>query len=229
MKKGLIILLVIVIIIAIIAVVAVNSNNNSEQEKNTNTTSENVANTENSVRNSVKTDNEVSNETGAGYENDGTYTVREIDEEDYDSYYTPVETDDVYADSIDIEENDGEVTITFSDTELNEYLLDNSNGIEYDTEYTVSNCGDVDSIFVGEEGQDWNYPLVLLLQKDGTVKGIDMEEGYKTGKFVAKDISELEDIESFEQVSVAYPDDSGYNGVVAIAEDGSVYEISANK
>lgn len=72
-----------------------------------------------------------------------------------------------------------------------------------------------------------NYPLVFLLQKDGTVRGIDMEAGYKTGEFIAKDILELEDIDGFEQVSVAYPNDSGYNGVVAITEDGLVYEISA--
>ena len=227
MKKGLIILLVVIILVAVIAFVVINNNNASEQSDNTNTVSENVDNSENVTRNSIESDNEVLNETGAEYENDGTYTVSEVDEDDYNSYYTVEETDETYADSFDIEENGDELTIIFYDTELNEYLLGDDDGIEYDTEYTVTNSGDIEAIFVGEEGQDWNYPLVLLLQTDGTVKGIDMEEGYKAGEFIAKDITELEDIESFEQVSVAYPDDSGYRGVVAIAEDGTVYEISA--
>ena len=59
-------------------------------------------------------------------------------------------------------------------------------------------------------------------------KLVDIEEGYKTGNFVAKTISGLDNLEKFEQVSVSKPDDSGYNSVVAITKDGEIFEILPN-
>lgn len=214
MKKVLIFCLAIILVV--IAFIVIN-NNDSEQLDDTNSVSEN----------STESEDEVSNETETSYENDGTFVVTEVDGDDYDLYYTIVETDEEYAESFDfIIENNEELTITFYDTELNEYLIEDSDVIEYNTEYTVINSGDIEYIFVGEVGQDLNYPLVLLLQTDGTVKAIDMRDGYLTGEFIAKDLTELENIESFEQVSISYPEDSGYYGVVAISEDGLIYEIS---
>lgn len=75
------------------------------------------------------------------------------------------------------------------------------------------------------EGQDWDYPLIFILQKDGTVKGIDMENGYKTGEFIAKNISELKNVDRFEQVDVTPQNNSGYYAVVAITKDNLVYEV----
>ena len=87
------------------------------------------------------------------------------------------------------------------------------------------NAEDVSQIFCGCEGQDLIYPVVYLLLKDETVKGIDIENGYNTAEFKAETIFGLNNIEKIEQTSVAIPDDSGYEAVVAITEDETAYEI----
>lgn len=63
------------------------------------------------------------------------------------------------------------------------------------------------------------------LLKDGTVKGVDIENGYNTSNFIAETISGLKDVQKIEQANASRPDDSGYACVVAILNDESVYEI----
>ena len=227
MKKGLILLLIVVIIVAVAAFFIVNNNKNSnQQEENKTTLSEN----ENSKENSSdlnENNNALNNENDDAYGNSTIYRISIVDKEDYDLYYTSFETEKIFADSINIEENNGKVTILLSETDLNDYLIGDSS-VEYEKEYNVENAGNVKEIFMGEVGQDWDYPLVFLIQEDGTVRGVDIEEGYKTGNFVAKTISGLDNLEKFEQVSVSKPDDSGYNSVVAITKDEEIFEILPN-
>ena len=84
---------------------------------------------------------------------------------------------------------------------------------------------DIDKIFVGGEGQELVYPNIYLLAKDGSVKGIDVKEGYEEGTFTAYDISGLKNVESIDQVSVAKPNDSGYEAIVASTKDNEYYEL----
>lgn len=63
------------------------------------------------------------------------------------------------------------------------------------------------------------------LLKDGTVKGVDIENGYNTSNFIVETISGLKDVQKIEQANASRPDDSGYACVVVILNDESVYEI----
>lgn len=216
-----------------------NNNNNNNKDINSEITENNV--TDNSsntneqndmINNDVQESNNESvnqDETSNDYD-DGTFRVRQIDNETYRSYYEILEEEKIAKDSVNIEEQGDNLTITIVKNNLNDMLFEHGSEISYDTQYNISNisASDVENIFYGMEGQDWDYPLVFILQKNGNVKGIDMEHGYKTGEFIAKNISELKDVTEFKQVSVSLPNDSGYNAVVAITKDGMVYEVGAN-
>lgn len=218
-------------------------NNNSKENKNdintetleNNTVNNNAYNNESNNMNNSNANNdiqEINNESANQNEinndyDDGTFRVREIDNESFNSSYKIIEEEEVAKNSVSIEEKDNNLTIAILKTNLNESLLENGSVITYDTKYDISNINadDVDTIFYGMEGQDWDYPLIFILQKDGTVKGIDMENGYKTGEFIAKNISELKNVDRFEQVDVTPPNNSGYYAVVAITKDNLVYEV----
>lgn len=204
-------------------------NNRTDNETDTNTSNEiannNADNDIPEINNESANQNEINNEY-----DDGTFRVREIDNESFNSSYKIIEEEEVAKNSVSIEEKDNNLTIAILKTNLNESLLENGSAITYDTTYDISNINadDVDTIFYGMEGQDWDYPLIFILQKDGTVKGIDMENGYKTGEFIAKNISELKNVDRFEQVDVTPPNNSGYYAVVAITKDNLVYEVGVN-
>lgn len=201
-------------------------NNRTDNETDTNTSNEiannNADNDISEINNESANQNEINNEY-----DDGTFRVREIDNESFNSSYKIIEEEEVAKNSVSIEEKDNNLTIAILKTNLNESLLENGSAITYDTKYDISNINadEVDTIFYGMEGQDWDYPLIFILQKDGTVKGIDMENGYKTGEFIAKNISELKNVDRFEQVDVTPQNNSGYYAVVAITKDNLVYEV----
>ena len=199
-------------------------NNNEVSNVNTNVNNDNSIN---NVNTTVE-NNEDSSENSTSNENDdGTFQVREVEKEDYNSYYKVVEIPDVAKNCVSVEKQDDNLVISLIESDTNEMLLERENDVIYNKKYTVSNVNakDVKSIFYGVEGQDVGYPLVFLLQNDGTVKGIDIEYGYQTGNFIAKNISGIENIDKFEQVDVTPPNDSGFMGVVAITENNSVYVI----
>lgn len=204
-------------------------NNRTDNETDTNTSNEiannNADNDISEINNESANQNEINNEY-----DDGTFRVREIDNESFNSSYKIIEEEEVAKNSVSIEEKDNNLTIAILKTNLNESLLENGSAITYDTKYDISNINadEVDTIFYGMEGQDWDYPLIFILQKDGTVKGIDMENGYKTGEFIAKNISELKNVDRFEQVDVTPQNNSGYYAVVAITKDNLVYEVGVN-
>lgn len=242
MNKGVLVIVILIVLFCGGFIVFTVLNNNEEDKndinteiiENNRTDNETDTNTSNEIANN-NADNDISeindesanqNEINNEYD-DGTFRVREIDNESFNSSYKIIEEEEVAKNSISIEEKDNNLTIAILKTNLNESLLENGSAITYDTKYDISNINadDVDTIFYGMEGQDWDYPLIFILQKDGTVKGIDMENGYKTGEFIAKNISELKNVDRFEQVDVTPQNNSGYYAVVAITKDNLVYEV----
>ena len=242
MNKGVLVIVILIVLFCGGFIVFTVLNNNEEDKndinteiiENNRTDNETDTNTSNEIANN-NADNDISeindesanqNEINNEYD-DGTFRVREIDNESFNSSYKIIEEEEVAKNSVSIKEKDNNLTIAILKTNLNESLLENGSAITYDTKYDISNINadDVDTIFYGMEGQDWDYPLIFILQKDGTVKGIDMENGYKTGEFIAKNISELKNVDRFEQVDVTPQNNSGYYAVVAITKDNLVYEV----
>lgn len=159
---------------------------------------------------------------------DNTFKIKKVEKENFESDYKIVEDYGEKAkDWLSIEKQDNNMTITIYDSEINEMLLTDKNTITYNKKYNISNIdpNNIKTIFYGMEGQDISYPLILILQKDGTVKGIDMEYGYNTGNFIAKNISDLKNVVKFEEVDVSPKNDSGYIAVIAITEDDLIYEV----
>lgn len=156
------------------------------------------------------------------------FEVKKVENEQFNSSYKITENGEIEAlYGLIIEKQNDELTIIINKTKTNEMLLEKENGITYSEKYRINNINaeDVKSTFCGIEGQEAGYPLIFILQKDGTVKGIDMVQGYKTGKFVANNISGLKNVEKIQQADVTPENDSGYMAVVAITKDDSKYEI----
>lgn len=157
-----------------------------------------------------------------------SFNVISVESEDFENNYTVEEQMDLITEDYFVVKEDGDdVVITLVESEQNEELLDSTTTLEYDTNYIISNLSaeEVEEIFYGGEGQDLTYPVVYILLTDGTVKGINIKNGYETGEFVAETVTGLENIESIEQASVTPENDSGYEAVIAITSDESVYEI----
>lgn len=225
--KKIIIGVLILLIIGVVAYVFVNYDNQSlkinEENITQNTTKNN--NVENSSQDieQIETENIVNNE-----DEEKVWDIKKVNRVDFNNNYTIEEQYKIINEKyFKINKQGEKLTITLIDSDENDNLLGDTSGLEYKKEYIInnSNAKNIKSIFCGGEGQDLMYPLVFLLQQDGTVQGIDIESGYKTGNFVAKNISELKDVEKIEQASVTPKDDSGYTAVVAITKDDTVYEL----
>lgn len=232
MKKWILVIVILIIVICGgLFIYNINNDDHSQQNTNTNSNaiSNETSNTNNDISNTISS-NATENETNNA-NTDNHFRVREVSNEEFNASYEVTETgEDTVKNALTIAEQDGDLTITFKESDLNEMLFGRGKAIEYNEKYIIRNVtsDEVETIFYGMEGQDWDYPLVFLLLKDGTVKGIAMENGYKTGEFVAEDISEVNNVDRFEQVSVTPQNNSGYNAVVAITKDGSIYEIGAS-
>lgn len=230
MKKGIFIILILILVCGVIAILK--GYNTKEFFKDMNNLSNEISkinNTENNVIednniNIDKNNSNIENKTDNS-EDSTTLNVKKISEKQYNSYYEKVE--DIAKNWITVNKQSDNLTVRLIETRENDTLLDGSKEVEYNKDYSVSmvNADKVKNIYYCIMGQDIDYPLIFLLQDDGTVKVIETREGYKTGKFVAKNIKELNNIKKIEQVSISPPNDSGYIGVVAIAEDGQIYEI----
>ena len=239
MKKWIIVIVILIIVICG-GLFIYNISNDDNSQPNTNTNSNTISNETSNTNNEVlDNNNDISNNISSNAtenENnnantDNHFRVREVSNEEFNASYEVTETEeDTVKNALTIAEQDDDLTITFKESDLNEMLFGRGKAIEYNEKYVIRNVtsDEVETIFYGMEGQDWDYPLVFLLLKDGTVKGIAMENGYKTGEFVAEDISEVNNVDRFEQVSVTPQNNSGYNAVVAVTKDGSIYEIGAS-
>ena len=197
----------------------IDENNNQISNENTQNVNSNGANTQNTEN--MNTNNEHNN-------SESNFKIIEIMEEDFKNNYEIEEQYEIInKEYFNIKKKDNNVVITLIESDRNNDLLNENKQVTYNKEYIINNVNaeDVAEIFCGGEGQDLVYPVVYLLLKDGTVKGIDIENGYKTGNFNAETISGLENIQTIEQTSVTRPNDSGYEAVVAITKDGDVYEI----
>ena len=232
MKKWILVIVILIIVICGgLFIYNINNDDHSQQNMNTNsnTISNETSNTNNDISNTISS-NATENETNNA-NTDNHFRVREVSNEEFNASYEVTETEeDTVKNALTIAEQDDDLTITFKESDLNEMLFGRGKAIEYNEKYVIRNVtsDEVETIFYGMEGQDWDYLLVFLLLKDGTVKGIAMENGYKTAEFVAEDISEVNNVDRFEQVSVTPQNNSGYNAVVAITKDGSIYEIGAS-
>lgn len=232
MKKWILVIVILIIVICGgLFIYNINNDDHSQQNMNTNSNSisNETSNTNNDISNTISS-NATENETNNA-NTDNHFRVREVSNEEFNASYEVTKTgEDTVKNALTIAEQDDDLTITFKESDLNEMLFGRGKAIEYNEKYIIRNVtsDEVETIFYGMEGQDWDYPLVFLLLKDGTVKGIAMENGYKTGEFVAEDISEVNNVDRFEQVSVTPQNNSGYNAVVAITKDGSIYEIGAS-
>lgn len=160
------------------------------------------------------------------------FEIKKIDKNTFDSDYKIIQYQDIISKQwFNVEKQNDNIVINIVESDINEQLFENGKGIEYNKKYVINgvNSSDVDSIFYGVEGQELDYPLLLLLQKDGTIKGIDVKYGYITGEFFAQDILGLENIVKIEQTDVTPANDSGYEAVVGITKDNSIYEIRCKK
>lgn len=158
---------------------------------------------------------------------ENVFEIKDVKQNDFDNNYKIEKQLEIITKNyfkIDMQNDD--LVISLIESNENKELLQGKKAI-YNQKYIISNvkAKDVEHIFYGNEGQDIMYPLIYLLQKDGTVKGIDTEYGYKTGEFIAEDILGLNNVEKIEQTSVTPPNDSGYEAVIAITKDQKVYEI----
>ena len=232
MKKGIIVILLLLVIACGGFIIyylydsrEVNQNENNQISNiNTNT---NVGDSINNIDIEKNTTNNQLNSSQEDTNDDGTFIVRNVKSEDYNSYYKTMEVPEGAEDCINIEKKENTLVLNVIDSETNEMLFERGSKVSLDEKYTISNvnANDVKFIFYGVEGQDIGYPLVFLLLNDGTVKGVDIQSGYQNGNFIAKNISGLKDISKFEQVDVTPPNDSGYVGVVAISQDDTIYSI----
>lgn len=160
--------------------------------------------------------------------NNEIFEVKKIDSQIYAQDYRVEEQYKIISEKyFNIEKQKDNLVISIIDSEYNDELLSRGKGVEYNKKYTINNVKseDVKSIFTGGEGQDLIYPLVYILMKDGTIKGVDIENGYKTGKFESQIISGINNVEKINQASVSPSNDSGYEAIIAITEDEEVYEI----
>ncbi len=222
MKKIIILILILIICVGgfyILRYYYTNTNDNNNVAENNNLASNETNNT---VNETVIDDN-TSIDTGKS-----NFEIVKVKEDDFKNYYEIEEQYEIINKQyFNIDKENTNVVITLIKSSQNEQLLKDNNKLTYNKKYTISNVNaeDVNQIFYGGEGQDLMYPVVYLLLKDGTVKGVDIENGYNTGNFIAETISGLKDVQKIEQANASRPDDSGYACIVAILNDESVYEI----
>lgn len=229
MKKfGLFILFILAIAICVGGVFLIRYYNFMPQDETANTTQKSNETIENEVTNNLE--NSVNNtntmDTSVTSEND-RFSIQKVSNSDYSKYYKLEEEMSIIEESyFKVEKKDNNITITLVKSEQNDALI-TDDVLKYDTEYKVENvvAEDIDKIFVGGEGQDLVYPNIYLLAKDGSVKGIDVKEGYEKGTFTAYDVSGLKNVESIDQLSVSKPNDSGYEAIVASTKDNKYYEL----
>lgn len=159
----------------------------------------------------------------------GNFKTQKIEKEKFASDYTVVisQTEKINTEFFILEPQAENFAINIVESDRNKGLIEQGDKINCNEKYDIKNASirDIIRTFYGGEGQDLMYPLVFLLSIDGTVKGIDIEAGYKTGEFIAYTIPELKDVVTIEQVDVHPADDSGYTAVVAITKDEEIYEI----
>lgn len=225
MKKIILVILVLIIcVIGGIFIVKYKDTENANKAEENNTAISEETKTQ-------ETNTEETNTESTGNETNNTennFKIIEVEDDDYKNNYEIVEQYEIInTDYFKIEKENNNIVITFIESDRNKELLNDNKQVTYNKGYIINNVNaeDVSEIFCGGEGQDLVYPLVYLLLKDGTVKGIDIENGYNTGNFNAETIPGLENVEKIEQTSVTHPNDSGYVAVVAITKDGTAYEI----
>lgn len=179
-------------------------------------------------KNDLKNDNNIQNENIEEKRYKSNFEIIEVEKQDFEANYTIVKEMDIITKKwLILEKEDKELAIKIINSKENEMLFEKGKGVNYNEKYNIENieANQVKTIFYGAEGQEIGYPLVILLKKDGTVKGVDIENGYKTGEFLAYDILELKDVIKIEQADVTRANDSGYQAVIASTKDGKVYEI----
>lgn len=230
MKNIIIVILVLIIfVMGGFFIVKYTDNNKIDENNNQISNETNTENTQNVNSNGANTQNTENMNTNNEHNNsESNFKIIEIMEEDFKNNYEIEEQYEIInKEYFNIKKKDNNVVITLIESDRNNDLLNENKQVTYNKEYIINNVNaeDVAEIFCGGEGQDLVYPVVYLLLKDGTVKGIDIENGYKTGNFNAETISGLENIQKIEQTSVTHPNDSGYVAVVAVAKDGTAFEI----
>lgn len=162
---------------------------------------------------------------------DGKYEVVKVEKEKFFSDYVitaPNLTETVNTEFFTINPKETKFAIKILETDRNKGFIEQGDKINCNEEYEIknSNIMNVMRIFYGSEGQDLVYPSAFLLMTDGTVKGIDIEGGYKTGEFTAYNIPELKNVITIEQAEVHPAEDSGYTAILAISEnEEEIYEI----
>lgn len=162
---------------------------------------------------------------------EGGFEVVKVEKEKFNEEYVitaPKLFETVNAEFFTIEPQEKNFVIKIIESDHNKELIEQGDKVNCNESYEVKNSSitDVMRVFYSSEGQDLMYPNVFLLMTDGTVKGIDIEDGYKTGEFVAYNIPELKNIITIEQAEVHPVDNSGYIATLAISQnEEEIYEI----
>ena len=125
------------------------------------------------------------------------------------------------------------LVVTIKNSEEMENIIQNSSlkgniQVEYNKAYVIDNVNaeDIAKIFYAGYGQDIFEPFVVyLIQKDGTVKGLDIINGCGNGTFIADIVPGLENIERIENMDSREIKGGGARTVVAFANDGTMYEL----
>lgn len=204
------------------------------------------------TNNNNKPENTVVEEPEPVYEPTGEFfkylKLVEVDPKYYNSPNPLTEANKLYYDTIynwdyeaqilgsyyRVEEKENNLTITFIDSEkmksleVGEYIRRNEN-LDFNESYIINNVNtqDVESIFYAAYGQDLSDPLIIyIIQKDGTVKGIDVLDCCKNGYFIADNVVGLENIDRIENVDAGQLDDSGFITVLAFTKDNKIYNLN---
>ena len=234
MKNFKVIILIIVLLIIVLGgflIVYTNRGNNQIPERNIAYSLEDNTQTFNEISSANNSENATNViETNISNENTqkGKFNIIEVDENTFKDNYTVQQPFDIInKEYFNIEKENSNLTISLIQSDINKELLRDTKNIKYAEKYTINNVSteEVNTVFCGGEGQDLVYPVVYLLLNNGTVKSVNIEEGYKTGVFNAEIISNLENVQKIEQADVTPKVDSGYVAVIATTEDGKIYEI----
>lgn len=228
MRNSILLILVLIICIGGICIIKHYNTDTSDTSKiveNSNLISNETSITNNN-NNTSGQDNNITNNDSNIDTSKSNFEIVKVN--DYNDNYEVEEPFKIISkDYFTVEKENNNVVITLIESSRNKELLKDNEKVTYNKKYIISNVSaeNIDKIFCGGEGQELMYPVVYLLLKDGTVKGVDTENGYNTGNFKAETISGLNNVQKIEQTSVTRPNDSGYEAVVAITKDGDVYEI----
>lgn len=117
-----------------------------------------------------------------------------------------------------------EITILIGDDSSN--ILPTNSPIQIGSEYTVKGIAETIQAVYYFTVDNYDYPILLLLEESGVLQYIDIEKAYQTGKFeISGTIKNIPEVENVYQTTV---DENGntYRSAVIVCTNGEGYEFN---